>query len=203
MTETLEQQLANAHAERDEWRTEALDTSKKLGEAVNTLTVATAAVVNGAAPAKPAPAPPPPTPAAPPLPPRPASMSAFLTLPAHEQKIVAAAYGGRDALMETLDAEFHARNRIASAGRGGASSHRITTFGESRPLTVAEAQDKARADLAGFQAMAPKPFFKGTPAAATAESLAAAMTASAHAGARPAPAPAPAPKALHRGAARR
>jgi hypothetical protein len=72
---------------------------------------------------------PPPAPAASP-PPRPASMSAFNAMPLHEQKHVAEAYGGRDALLEALGEAFLARNSIGGASRGGFSGG-LTTIPEA------------------------------------------------------------------------
>lgn len=163
--------------DRDLWKEIAISTKRQLDEASkqgdeasNLLAVATAGITQlteagyrvSAEPA-PAPAPPPPpVPVAPP-PPRPASMIAFLRTPEHEQKAVAAAYGGRDKLMEELSEADHARNSNGGFGHGGSSSHRIVTFGENRPPSVAEAQERARAEVAAYQANAPRPIPRGTP----------------------------------------
>jgi hypothetical protein len=201
--------------ERDLWKEIAVNTkreldevSKRSDEASDLLAVATAGITQltesgyrvKPEPTPPAP-PPPPVPVAPP-PPRPSSVPALYALPAHERARVREAYPD---IESELDKQFHDGLRIGNANRGGSESHRIGTFGENIPPTVAEAQAKARADLAGWQAGSPKPFFKGTQAPATVESLAAAMTASVHGGARPAPAPASAPagKVRHVGGVRK
>jgi hypothetical protein len=203
MTQTAEQRIAALEGELAEWKALAREQSDLTDQAVAQTVALTGVVVAQKAAAPPAPAPPiPPAPAIPP-PPRPSSVPAYYALSSSERARVRAAHG--EDIEERLDEAFHNKLRIGNANRGGSENHHIGTFGANRPLTVAEAQDKARADLAAFQATAPRPFFKGTQAAATAESLAAAMTASMHGGARPAPAKAaPAPtKARHLGAARR
>jgi hypothetical protein len=85
MPKTVEQQIADAHAERDE-------ASRIADEALGLLAAATAAVVNGAAPAKPE-APPPPTPAPAPFVPAPASFNEWVALPAAQKAAVVAAHG--------------------------------------------------------------------------------------------------------------
>jgi hypothetical protein len=100
--------------------------------------------------------PPPPVPVAPPPPP-PASMSAFLAMPPHEQKHIAEAYGGRDKILESLDAEFHTSIQMGSASRGGFSGGLLTIpekLGGPHELT---AQERAALDLAAYGVGAPRP----------------------------------------------
>ena len=208
----LREQLASAVARGDAAVArgdEALDlatkTSVQLDQATNLLTAATGAVVTLKA-ASPAPAPPiPPAPGATPMDGEYAAIKTgkdFMSMPASKQEAFEAKYPER---ARQLEAQYRNAIRLDGSSRSGSESHRIVRFGENIPPTVEESQAAARAALAGYQAGAPKPFFKGTQAPATVESLAAAMTASVHAGARPAPAPAPAPtgKSRHVGGGRK
>jgi hypothetical protein len=118
MPKTLEQQLADAHAERDEAVALAVETSVQLDQTASLLAAATAAVVNGAAPAKPAPAPPPATEPPPPL--APASFNEFLALPS-TKKAELRAHFGDDLEARLFDEKMHgirlglARGRASSA----------------------------------------------------------------------------------------
>jgi hypothetical protein len=151
--EPLSKTVEALEKERNELR-------EKYGEAVNLLTVATAAAVAQKSDTLPAPAPKPeplPAPALPP-PPRPASSLEYYRLPSDERRRVAEAYGGAEKLEAELDAQFHNANRIRNARSGVVADDRRLTgqIGEDREAKPAPF------DSSQYYAGAPRPFF--TPA---------------------------------------
>jgi hypothetical protein len=196
----LRAQLSEALTRGNEALDLATETSVQLDQAVNTLTAVTGVVIAQKDAAPPAPAPPPPTPAPAPFVPAPASFNEWMGLPGAQKKAVMAAHG--EDIEERLYNEKMNQIRIGAASRAGSESHRIVSFGALLPPTVEESRATARAAVAAYQAGAPKPFVRGTPAVTTATSLGEAIAATMNAGvghggarsaAKAAPAPAPAP----------
>jgi hypothetical protein len=154
----LAAQLATALAEKDEAVALAVDRSMKLDEALGLLGAATAAVVNGAAPAKPeAPAP---TPAPVPFVPAPASFNEWMSMPSAQKAAVIAAHGPD--VEERLYNEKMNNIRIGSASRGGFSGGLLTIPEKLGGAHVLTAKERAAMDVAGYSVGAPRPIPRGT-----------------------------------------
>lgn len=123
----LAAQLATALAEKEEAIALAVETSVQLDQTTRLLAAATAAVVNGAAPAKPAPAPPPPpVPVAAPLPPRP-TFNEFIRLSSHEKARLRQIHGAN--IEDELGEAWEHEHRMGNLRGGMAPGFNAPTVG--------------------------------------------------------------------------
>lgn len=160
MTQTASKTVEALEAELAEWKALAIENSIRADEAASLATAAAAHIVAGT-PA------PPPAPALPPPPPRPASLSAFLAMPAHEKARVREAFGGGDKLEEQLHQEFMNGLATRNSSRGDFSGGIARVGPRAGGPPVMSAEERARRDVAAYNVGAPVPIPKEAPGAAS------------------------------------